>query len=295
MRTSHPGGSHTLKLSLGKPTATGENGIAVFRQSPVSNVRTVSDAKRAFYDNFDRPVTSVYRRVIEELMVEMHLLSVSGDFVYDPIYARGIVTTYDTFMEGYRPENDVAPIFTALCKAVESSPEQYRQDAQYALSTVEGMSLDDLKSLLGNLSEANSEGLAGILKGIAERDRFKYSRAFGIGFYTLTETVDPELSKDKEQLMAFMKEVAEALGLSFDKLQKDIELYRSNLDKMVQAKALMAEVLEAERKKREERAQAKAEQDNAATATDETEPTDSDEAEPVATPATDSDEPTPST
>jgi hypothetical protein len=97
------------------------------------------------------------------------------------------------------------------------------------------------------------------LKGVAERDRFKYSRAFGIGFYTLTAKIDPDLVQDKETLMAFMKEAAEALGISFDKLQKDIELYRSNLDKMVQAKALMAEVLEAERKKREERAQALAE------------------------------------
>ena len=259
----------------------------------MSNVRTVSDTKRAFYDNFDRPVTSVYRRVVEELMVEMHLLSVSGDFVYDPIYALGIVTTYDTFMEGYRPEGDVEPIFVALCKSVESTPEQYRNDAQHALSTVEGMSLDDLKSLLGNLPEANAEGLAGILKGAAERDRFKYSRAFGIGFYTLTAKIDAELAQDKEPLMAFMKEAAEALGISFDKLQKDIELYRSNLDKMVQAKALMAEVLEAERKKREERAQAKVEKEQAANApeSDETEeaaPTES--TEPVATPVAESEE-----
>jgi hypothetical protein len=72
----------------------------------------------------------------------------------------GIVTTYDTFMEGYRPEGDVEPIFVALCKSIESTPEQYRHDAQHALSTVEGMSLDDLKALLGNLSEANAEGLA---------------------------------------------------------------------------------------------------------------------------------------
>ncbi|NEQ43577.1 MAG: photosystem II biogenesis protein Psp29 [Leptolyngbya sp. SIOISBB] len=251
----------------------------------MSNVRTVSDTKRTFYENFDRPVTSVYRRVVEELMVEMHLLSVSGDFVYDAIYALGIVTTFDTFMEGYRPENDVEPIFSALCHSIKSTPEQYRDDAQQALSTVDGMSLEALKALLGNLTEANAEGLAGILKGVAARDRFKYSRAFGIGFYTLTDNVDPELAKDKEQLMAFMKESAEALGISFDKLQKDIELYRSNLDKMVQAKALMAEVLEAERKKREERAQAKTETEATANDADTTETSGEDGPEPVAAPA----------
>lgn len=259
----------------------------------MSNVRTVSDTKRAFYASFDRPVTSVYRRVIEELMVEMHLLSVSGDFVYDPIYALGIVTTFDNFMEGYRPEGDVDIIFTALCKSIESSPEQYRHDAQYALSTVEGMSLDDLKGLLSHLSEANSEGLAGILKGVAARDRFKYSRAFGIGFYTLTAKIAPELVKEKEALMDFMREATEALGISFDKLQKDIELYRSNLDKMVQAKALMAEVLEAERKKREERAQAKTEKDQAAASAATDQPAPAEATEPVTTPVSDSDDQTP--
>jgi len=243
------------------------------RQSPVSNVRTVSDTKRAFYNNFSRPVTSVYRRVIEELMVEMHLLSVSDDFVYDSIYALGIVTTYDTFMEGYRPEGDIEPIFSALCHALESTPEQYRNDAQQASGWVEGMSLEDFKNLLHNLESAPAEGLAGTLKGVAERALFKYSRAFGIGFYTLIAKIAPDLVKDKEQLMAFMKEAAESLSISFDKLQKDIELYRSNMDKMVQAKALMAEMLEAERKKREERAQAKAEKEKAAESSAVSEPT----------------------
>ncbi|MEM6518030.1 MAG: photosystem II biogenesis protein Psp29 [Cyanobacteria bacterium P01_D01_bin.71] len=259
----------------------------------MSNVRTVSDTKRTFHEKFNRPVVSVYRRVIEELMVEMHLLSVSSDFVYDSIYALGIVTTFDIFMEGYRPEKDVEPIFSALCESVESSPEQYRQDAQQALSTVEGMSMDDVKALLGNLPEANADGLAGILKGVAERDRFKYSRAFGIGFYTLIEKVDSELVKDKETLMAFMKETTEALSISFDKLQKDIELYRSNLDKMVQAKALMAEILESDRKKREERAQAKAQKAQDKSESETTDTVDSDPSEPVTTPASDSDEQSP--
>jgi photosystem II biogenesis protein Psp29 len=251
----------------------------------VSNVRTVSDTKRAFYRHYDRPVTSVYRRVIEELMVEMHLLSVSEDFVYDPLYALGIVTTFDTFMEGYRPEGDSEAIFAALCQSIESSAEQYRQDAQHMLNSVEGMSLSDLQGTLANLEQASPEGLPGVLKTVAQRDRFKYSRAFGIGLYTLVSKIDSELTKDKEKLMAFMKEVAEAITISFDKLQKDIELYRSNLDKMVQAKALMAEVLEAERKKRAERAQAQAEK-----ASSETVGENGEASAPVSTPATETDE-----
>jgi photosystem II biogenesis protein Psp29 len=257
----------------------------------VSNVRTVSDTKRNFYNHLDRPVTSVYRRVVEELMVEMHLLSVSDTFTYDPIYALGIVTTYDTFMDGYRPEEHVNTIFTALCQSVESSPEQYRNDARQILDSVEGMSLEDLKRILSDLEGAPSDGLAGNLKAIAQREHFKYSRAFGIGLYTLLQKIDPELTKNREKLLEFMKELAEPLSISFDKLQKDIELYSSNIDKMAQAKIVMAEMLEADRKKREERAQAQAEEAKAKAAGD-TDSSSSDDTDvtPVSTPSSESDE-----
>ena len=72
----------------------------------MNNVRTVSDAKRAFYTLHTRPINSIYRRVVEELMVEMHLLFVNTDFSYDAIYALGVVTAFDRFMQGYRPEHD---------------------------------------------------------------------------------------------------------------------------------------------------------------------------------------------
>lgn len=202
-------------------------------------------------------------------MVEMHLLSVSSDFAYDSLYALGIVTTFDRFMDGYRPETDQAAIFDALCQSVESSAEQYRNDAQQLLGSLEGLSLEDFKALTTSLEGAADTGLPGILKAVGQHDRFKYSRAFGLGLYTVVEKIDPEFVKNKDNLMAVFKAAAETLSISFDKLQKDIELYSSNLDKMAQAKVIMADMLAAERKKREERAQAQAEKDDATQTTDE--------------------------
>ena len=221
-----------------------------FQHFSVSNVPTVSDTKRVFYNHHTRPISSVYRRVIEELLVEMHLLRVNEYFAYDAIYALGIVTIFDRFMDGYRPEADRDAIFKALCLAADSTPEQYRQDAQNVLGWVEGLTLEELKALMVT-SSAQEGDLKATFKALNERDHFKYSRAFGIGLYTLLETVDADTVQDKEA-------TADALPLSFDKLQKDLELYRSNLDKMVQAQIMMADILVADRKKREERAQAKA-------------------------------------
>ncbi|MGD1908838.1 MAG: photosystem II biogenesis protein Psp29 [Leptolyngbyaceae cyanobacterium] len=222
----------------------------------MSNVPTVSDTKRAFYSHHTRPISSVYRRVIEELLVEMHLLRVNEDFSYDPIYALGIVTTFDRFMDGYRPEGDKEAIFKALCQAVGSTAEQYRQDAQQLSGSLDGVSLDSLKTTIADPATGDS-ALQGTFKALADQDRFKYSRAFGIGLYTLLEAVDAEVTKEKEALTEFIQATADALSISFDKLQKDLELYRSNLDKMAQAKIMMADILAADRKKREERAQAK--------------------------------------
>jgi len=221
-------------------------------------VRTVSDAKRDFYTHHTRPINSIYRRVVDELLVEMHLLSVNADFAYDPIYALGVVTTYDRFMEGYQPESDKDSIFNGLCRAVDSTPEQYRADAAAIQSAIAGISFDDLKGQFDNLSEAaHEDGLRGTLGTVAAKDKFKYSRPFGIGLYTLVESVAPaETLESKDAIESLFKDLGDKLNLSTDKLLKDVDLYRSNLEKFVQAQEVMKDMLAADRKKREERQKA---------------------------------------
>ena len=218
----------------------------------MNSVRTVSDTKRSFYSLHTRPVNSIYRRVVEELMVEMHLLAVNTDFRYDPFYALGVVTTFDRFMQGYRPDVDKEPIFSSLCRAVESDPQQFRNDAQRLLSAASQNSWDSLllPDKAGELRET--------LQAIASAPKYKYSRLLAVGLYTVLETSSPDLVKDQVKLTETFKQICQALNLSEEKVQKDLELYRSNLEKMVQVQAAMADVLAADRKKREERAQSKA-------------------------------------
>jgi photosystem II biogenesis protein Psp29 len=190
--------------------------------------------------------------VVEELMVEMHLLAVNTDFRYDPFYALGVVTTFDRFMQGYRPDADKEPIFTSLCRAIESDPQQFRSDAQRLLSSSAQSSWDSL------LIPDKASDFRETLQAISSNSKFKYSRLFAVGLYTVLETSSPDLVKDQTNLTETFKQICQALNLSEDKVQKDLELYRSNLEKMVQVQAVMADVMAADRKKREERAQAKA-------------------------------------
>jgi photosystem II biogenesis protein Psp29 len=222
----------------------------------VNTVRTVSDTKRTFYALHTRPINTIYRRVVEELMVEMHLLSVNVDFSYNPVYALGVVTTFDRFMQGYQPERDKESIFNAICQAVEQDPQRYRQDAERLQALAQSLPVNSLIAWLSQTNHLHQDAdLQAQLEAIANNNSFKYSRLFAIGLFTLLEVSSPDLVKDEKQRTEALKTIATGLHLSDDKLNKDLDLYRSNLDKMTQALAVMADMLSADRKKREQRQQ----------------------------------------
>lgn len=218
---------------------------------------TVSDTKRAFYSRQTRPVNSVYRRVIEELLVEMHLLRVNDDFKYDAIYALGIVTSFDNFMEGYEPASDRESIFTALTAAEDLDLQTIRSNAEHLGNTVNQKTLDGLTTWFQSAASSGMGEFEGQVKAIADNSSFKYSRLFGIGLYAMLQKADDEAAKDEEKVKGYLTELSSLLGLSEDKLAKDIELYRSNLEKVQLARQTMAEIVAADRKRE---AQRKAEQ-----------------------------------
>lgn len=191
-------------------------------------------------------------------MVEMHLLTVNVDFRYDPFYALGVFTSFHRFMQAYRPEQDVASIFDGLCKALEDDPQRYRRDAARLEALASRSSAADILAWLEQTHPiAEFNDLQEQARTIAHNSAFKYSRLFAIGLFTLLETADAALVKDETQRVAALKRVGAALNIADDKLQKDLELYRSNLEKMAQAQIVMEDVLKAERKKREDRERAK--------------------------------------
>jgi len=191
-------------------------------------------------------------------MVEMHLLSVNVDYQYNPIYALGVVTSFDRFMQGYRPENDKSPIFDAICQALQDDPNRYRYDAQRMNDAITHKSAKDIVAWLEQAATSyGGDELLEQIKAIANNPKFKYSRLFAIGLFTLFESVDPEAVKNETQRQELLKQACAALRLPQDKVEKDLELYRSNLEKLVQAQAAIADMLAADKKKREQRQQDK--------------------------------------
>ena len=221
----------------------------------MDKVRTVSDTKREFYQLHTRPVNSIYRRFVEELMVEIHLLSVNTDFRYDPIFALGVVSAFERFMQGYNPELDKQSIFDALVKATGGDPNQYRQDAANILDSVQSLTIAEIIDQAAAADSGNF--LPSTLKAIAQQGaqqgQFKYSRLFAIGVYTVLVKADADAIKEEQQRNQILQQLSELLHLSPDKFQKDLELYRGNLDKFDQLLIAVADTIEADRKKRKDK------------------------------------------
>ena len=229
-------------------------------------MKTVSDSKRAFYAAYPRPINSIYRRVIEELLVEMHLLSVNADFKPDPIYYLGIVTSFERLMQGYQPESDKAEIFNALCTSTDNNPETLKSQAAALLSLAKDKSTSDLVAWL-NSPEAEGENgyIVEPIKAISANENFKYSRLFAVGIYTLLEESDMELVKDQDKRDETLDTIITNFNFSGEKMKKDLDLYRGNLEKMTELLKVIEDALEASRKQRAKREQEKQEKQNAST------------------------------
>lgn len=220
--------------------------------------RTLSDTKRSFYQYHRRPINSVYRRVVEELIVEMHLLSVNVDFRPEPIYYLGVCESFRRFMEGYTPERDFDSIFRALCLSVGGNPEEYQQLSKTLLEFAKNN--PPAKVIDWLLNPTPLDGLTQVAaswRQALDNPRFKYSRLFAIGLYTLMTASDEELAKNQDKFIETIQPLAARLNLPVEKLKKDLDLYRSNLDKMKQMLSVMSDILEAARKKRQEESSAK--------------------------------------
>ena len=230
---------------------------------------TVADSKRAFHTAFPHVIAPLYRRLVDELLVELHLLSHQQGFQADGLFAVGLTQVFDSFSQGYRPEQQREPLFNALCAANGFEGPALRTQAEQARSGVGHHSLEEVKGWLSNRGEGAPAPIAGLLQGVVRPD-FHYSRLVAVGLLSLLQSAQGADALEPQALRSAAHEIGEAMGLIKDRVDRDLSLYAGNIEKMSQAVELMEETVAAERRRREraeqERLGGSAEQ--AASATD---------------------------
>jgi photosystem II biogenesis protein Psp29 len=211
---------------------------------------TVSDSKRAFHSAFPYVISPLYRRLIDELLVELHLLSRQRGFRPDPLFATGLVQVFDSFSRGYRPDGQRELLFVALCSACGFDAAALRQQHRQALAAMGHHTVAEVRGWIERQGEGAPEPVAASLASI-RRDDFHYSRLMAVGLLSLLERASGADAMEPQALREAAHEIGAAMGLLRDRLDKDLSLYASNLEKMAQAVELMEETIAAERRRRE--------------------------------------------
>ena len=212
---------------------------------------TIADSKRAFHKAFPHVIPPIYRRVADELLVELHLLSHQKGFKPDLIFAIGLTKVFDTFTRGYKPERHLVPLFEALCRSNSFDPVSIREQAERALQSIEGHTFDEISNWLRNKDTETPNKISNELKSLSTNSNH-YSRLITIGLLSILEQSinKPTLEKDRASLENLIVETSENLGFSKNRVERDLNQYSSNIDKISQALELMREAIEHDKKKK---------------------------------------------
>ena len=197
---------------------------------------TIADSKRAFHQAFPHVIAPLYRRIADELLVELHLLSHQATFQANSLFAVGLKTVFERFTQGYRPVEHPAALLSALCSSNGFDAVQLKQDAQQCLQDAKGHSDDAFQ---------------GRLKEQSLSDGAHYSRLMAVGLLALLEGSSDE--SDAGALRQRAIDLSPDLGLPAERVEKDLAVFSSNSERMEQAVELMQETLAAERRKKEKR------------------------------------------
>ena len=181
----------------------------------------------------------------DELLVELHLLSHQKGFKPDLIFAIGLTKVFDTFTRGYKPERHLVPLFEALCRSNSFDPVSIREQAERALQSIEGHTFDEVSNWLRNKDTETPNKISNELKSLSMNSNH-YSRLISIGLLSILEQSinKPTLEKDRASLENLIVETSENLGFSKNRVERDLNQYSSNIDKISQALELMREAIE---------------------------------------------------
>ena len=188
---------------------------------------TISDSKSDFHKEFPYVIPPIYRKLADELLVELHLLSHQKNFKNSPIFATGLKEIFNKFTNGYKPVEHTNKLFNAICNCNGFNPDEIKTMSDQLVKKADKISKEDLNEYLLKIKEEN-------------KDNNYYSRINAIGIYTLVSMLPYNKESKDAEIKNETKRIAEILGHQYERVDKDISLYKSNIEKMRQALEIIA-------------------------------------------------------
>ncbi len=194
---------------------------------------TVSDSKTLFHEKFPYVIPGLYKKIVDEMLVELNLLNHQNEFQQDLLFCIGLTETFNELMKGYKPEKHVDILFESLCSST-----NFKGDEILEIS----------KKYKKELKEKSSNDVSKFLKEKCDAKPYP-SRILNLGLYiTISNSQDFNEKNDSEK-NKMISHIFDSLNLSTSKAERDIGIYKSTLLKMEQAKELIQELRIKDKKK----------------------------------------------
>ncbi len=194
---------------------------------------TISDSKSEFHKEFPYVIPPIYRKLADELLVELHLLSHQESFKTSPIFAVGLKEIFSTFTNGYKPPEHTTKLFNAICNCNGFNPSEINSMSKQITSKIDSISKKELNEYLS------------IVKSESGVDRY-YSRINAIGLFKIVSELKEFKCLERKEQDKEIKDISEKMGYPESRVEKDISLYKSNIEKMKQALEIIAQNLKKE-------------------------------------------------
>ena len=205
----------------------------------MAGTQTIADSKRAFHQAPPHVIAPLHRRIADELLVELHLLSHQDSFQAGQLFSVGLVTVFTRFTKGYRPEEHRDDLLAAICSSNGFDVAQIKSEAEGSLAEAAGQTGDKFNSWI---------------KKLQLPEQSHYSRLMAVGLLAMMEAAHGELKgEDAAELRKKAVEISKQIGMPEARVEKDLGIFAASSERMEQAVELMEETLAAERRKKEKR------------------------------------------
>ncbi|MDA9700588.1 photosystem II biogenesis protein Psp29 [Prochlorococcus sp. AH-736-L23] len=194
---------------------------------------TVSDSKKVFHEKFPYVIPGLYKRIVDEMLVELNLLNHQNEFTRDYLFCIGLTETFKELMKGYKPEKHLDLLFKSLCSSTNFEAKEINEISQKSQKEFKDKTFKDIMKLL--IEKSNS--------------KLYPSRILNLGIYILISNAQDLNEKDESKTNKMISDIFEKLNLSANKAEKDISIYKSTILKMEQAKELIEELKIKDKKK----------------------------------------------
>ena len=186
-----------------------------------------------FHEKFPYVIPGLYKRIVDEMLVELNLLTHQNEFMQDFLFCVGLTETFKELMKGYKPDKHLDLLFESLCSSTNFEAKEIKEISQKSQEEFKDKISKDILKLL--IEKSNS--------------KLYPSRVLNLAIYILISNAQDLKEKDESKTNTVISDIFEKLNLSANKAEKDIGIYKSSLSKMEQAKELIEELRTKEKKK----------------------------------------------